>query len=179
MPENSVAGFVAAREAGYGAELDVQLTRDRIPVVVHDTTLRRVAGNPLRVAQATLAQLRRLRLEGTGETVPTLVEALGALGDAPVMVELKSGRPGAGRLEEAVAANLDDHHGPACVAGFNPASLRWFHRHRPEVVRVLTAGPPATPASPIPTSPESVCRNTSSASRWALTPPPLIGGRSG
>jgi glycerophosphoryl diester phosphodiesterase len=149
VPENSLAAFVAARAAGYGVELDVQLTRDRVPVVLHDPTLLRVAGSSLRVAQATVAQLRRLRLEGTDGTVPTLAEALAALGDAPVMVECKSARLNAGRLEERVAGVLDDHPGPACVAGFNPSTLRWFRRHRPAVVRVLTAGP-ASDYAPLP-----------------------------
>ncbi|MDT8409002.1 MAG: glycerophosphodiester phosphodiesterase family protein [Wenzhouxiangellaceae bacterium] len=42
-PENSLAGVQAALEAGARfVEFDVQLSRDRVPVVVHDATLRRV-----------------------------------------------------------------------------------------------------------------------------------------
>ena len=43
-PENSMAAFKKAVDAGYGIELDVQLTRDRIPVVFHDESLKRVCG---------------------------------------------------------------------------------------------------------------------------------------
>ena len=43
-PENSMAAFRKAVDAGYGIELDVQLTKDRIPVIFHDDTLKRVCG---------------------------------------------------------------------------------------------------------------------------------------
>lgn len=40
-PENSMAAFRKAVDAGFGIELDIQLTKDRIPVVFHDFTLKR------------------------------------------------------------------------------------------------------------------------------------------
>ena len=49
-PENSLAAFAAACEAGYGIELDLQMTRDGEVVVVHDGDLMRVAGAPRRSA---------------------------------------------------------------------------------------------------------------------------------
>ena len=42
-PENSMAAFRKAVEGGYGIELDVQLTKDQVPVVFHDFTLARMA----------------------------------------------------------------------------------------------------------------------------------------
>lgn len=141
VPENSLAAFAAAAEAGYGVELDVTLSRDRVPVISHDPTLQRAADRPERVAEMTVAALGGVRLGGTREHVPTLAAALRLLEDVPVMVELKQPNLRAGVLEQAVAPLLDAHPGEWCVAGFNPASLRWFRRHRPEAVRVLTAGP--------------------------------------
>ena len=41
-PENSMKAFRKAVDAGYGIELDVQLTKDRIPVVFHDESLNRL-----------------------------------------------------------------------------------------------------------------------------------------
>ncbi len=140
IPENSLAAFAAARDAGYGVELDVLAARDRVPVVVHDPVLTRLTGHPTRVAQRTAAELAGERLLDTDHGVPSLGEALGVLGDTPVMVEVKSLRLGAGVLEPAVASVLDDHRGPWCVASFNPASVAWFARHRPDAVRVLTSG---------------------------------------
>ncbi|MBF1041316.1 MAG: hypothetical protein HXK92_06675, partial [Lachnospiraceae bacterium] len=43
IPENSLAAFRRAVDAGYGIELDVQLTADGVPVVFHDGTLARMA----------------------------------------------------------------------------------------------------------------------------------------
>ena len=153
LPENSLAAFRAAAEAGYGVELDVMLAGDGTPVVVHDAVLLRTTGHALRVADLALADLQRLPLltadgDATTEAVPTLAEALAVIGDHPVMVEIKSRRLRAGRLEEAVAEALDAHPGRACIASFNPTTVRWFRRHRPETVRVLTATADADPRLP-------------------------------
>ncbi len=141
LPENTLPAFAAAREAGFGVELDVHLTRDGVPVVVHDRDLERLTGRAVRVDKLTTAELRDLPLLGSPELVPTLAEVLDVLGSAPVMVECKSLGLRVGRLERAVADLLASHAGPWCVAGFHPGTARWFRRHRPDVVRVLTAGP--------------------------------------
>lgn len=140
-PENSLAAFAAAAEAGYGVELDVMLSGDRVPVVSHDLTLERIADRPERIAALTVAELAGVTINGTREHVPTLAAALRVLRAVPVMVELKQPALRAGQLEAAVAPVLDAHPGPWCVASFNPATLRWFRRRRSEAVRVLTAGP--------------------------------------
>ncbi len=150
VPENSLAAFSAARSAGVGIELDVRLAADGVPVVFHDRRLDRLTAARGPIEAHTSEELGVLRLAATAEVVPTLAEALAVTGGAPVMVEVKSEHARAGPLEAAVAAVLADHDGPACVASFNPAVLRWFLRHRPDLPRVLTvaAGPTAerTPA---------------------------------
>ncbi|MEX1178711.1 MAG: glycerophosphodiester phosphodiesterase family protein [Nitriliruptor sp.] len=140
-PENCLPAFAAAREAGYGVELDVQLTRDGVPVVVHDRDLARLTGRAGRVGKVTAAELTELPVLGSDERVATLDQALDVLGPTPVMIECKSLGLRAGRLEAVVADRLETHDGPWCVAGFNPGTARWFRRYRPAAVRVLTAGP--------------------------------------
>ncbi|MBT1175665.1 glycerophosphodiester phosphodiesterase [Bifidobacterium sp. LC6] len=61
-PENSLAAFAAACEAGYGIELDLQLTLDGKVVVVHDADLLRVAGDPRRIEDLTYDELTRIPL---------------------------------------------------------------------------------------------------------------------
>lgn len=61
-PENSLAAFAAAAEAGFGIELDVQLTRDGKVVVIHDDDLLRVAGDPRRVEELTYDELIHIPL---------------------------------------------------------------------------------------------------------------------
>lgn len=137
-PENSLSAFEAARAAGVGVELDVHLSADGVPVVLHDADLDRVAGIRGQVGGWTVADLERLDFATGG--VPTLARALAVLGDAPAMVEVKNLDARAGALEPAVAAVLAAHAGPTCVASFNPDTLRWFRRNAPGMPRVLTAG---------------------------------------
>lgn len=139
IAENSRSAFVAAVRAGYGVEIDVQLSADGVPVVFHDRSLARLAEREDLVARLSARQLAEVRLSETDDGVPTLAAALDVLRSSPTMVEVKSSRLRPGRLEAAIAGVLDDHPGPVCVASFNPVSLRWFRRARPELPRVLTA----------------------------------------
>jgi len=141
--ENSRSAFEAAVAAGYGVELDVQLSADDVPVVFHDDTLERLAGTSDKISALTAAELAQAHLLGVDEGIPSLEEVLGILRDTPTMVELKTSRFRAGRLEPAVAQLLAAHPGPVCVASFNPIPLRWFRRNAADVVRVMTAMVPA------------------------------------
>lgn len=139
-PENSLAAFEAAVDDGVGIELDVHLTVDGHVVVTHDDDLVRVAGRSLSVAASTLARVTTLPLGGTDQRIPTLAQVLAQVaGRVPVMVEIKNPRRVAGPLEAAVAGVLDRTRGPVCVASFNPRTVGWFARHRPDVVRGQTA----------------------------------------
>ena len=44
VPENSLPSFQAAIDAGYGIELDIQLSSDKVPMVFHDADLDRICG---------------------------------------------------------------------------------------------------------------------------------------
>ena len=66
VPENSLAAFADAVKAGYGIELDVQLSADGEVMVFHDATLERMTGEKGKLSEYTLDQLRTLRLNGTG-----------------------------------------------------------------------------------------------------------------
>ena len=93
VPENSLPAFRAAAEAGYGVELDIQLSRDGQVVVFHDDTLDRVCGVHGRVDEFTFEELRGMRLCGTQETIPLLTEVFEVMGGrTPMIIELKTGR---------------------------------------------------------------------------------------
>lgn len=137
-PENSLAAFQAACAAGYGIELDVQLTRDGEAVVFHDATLERMCGVEGKLCDRSLSELRELRLKGTDETIPTLTEVLAEVGRrALVHIELKTPFGEVGPLEKRVTEVLVDHNGPTCVIGFNPYSHAWFAAHQPQILRGL------------------------------------------
>ncbi|MFI5261960.1 MAG: glycerophosphodiester phosphodiesterase [Candidatus Limnocylindrales bacterium] len=84
-PENSLAALVAGARAARsdGVEFDVRLTRDRVPVVIHDDTLERVQGAMGHVAAMTAAELVQ-------HAVPALADVLAALPPAAFLdIELK------------------------------------------------------------------------------------------
>ncbi|WP_187426726.1 glycerophosphodiester phosphodiesterase [Geothermobacter ehrlichii] len=87
-PENTLAAFQAALAAGAdGIELDVQVTRDGVPVVLHDERLDRTTDRRGRVRGLTLSQVRQADAGGwfhasfRGERVPTLQEVFEWAGD--------------------------------------------------------------------------------------------------
>src|SRR5471030_1910212 len=90
-PENSLAAFQAACSHGYGIELDVQLSADGEAMVFHDARLERLTGAEGRMADHTAADLGRLKLIGSDETIPTLADTLTMVGHrAMVLIELKT-----------------------------------------------------------------------------------------
>jgi glycerophosphoryl diester phosphodiesterase len=100
FPENTIAAFRAAIDAGAQmCELDVQLTRDRAIVVIHDETVDRTTDGRGAVAEMTLAELKLLdagaRFQGGarvhGERIPTLDEVFAATtGKCGLNIELKA-----------------------------------------------------------------------------------------
>ena len=82
-PENTLAAFRAAEAAGAaGIELDVHLSADGVPVVIHDETVDRTTDGHGPVAALTLCRLRQLDAGRwfapafAGEALPTLEEIL-------------------------------------------------------------------------------------------------------
>ncbi len=89
-PENTLRSVRRALEIGADAvEIDVRLSADGVPVVIHDETVDRTTDGTGRVAEMTLDDLRRLDA-GQGEGIPTLEEILDEVrGRAILFVELK------------------------------------------------------------------------------------------
>jgi glycerophosphoryl diester phosphodiesterase len=137
-PENSLGAFQAACAAGYGIELDVQLSADGEAMVFHDEDLERMTGQPGKLCDYTAADLGQMRLKGADERIPTLTEALVEVGHrAMVHVELKTPYGRVGPLEQRTHEVLIDHNGPVCVIGFNPYSHAWFADRYPQILRGL------------------------------------------
>ncbi|MEG1074938.1 MAG: glycerophosphodiester phosphodiesterase family protein [Ruthenibacterium sp.] len=135
VPENSLPAFRAAVAAGYGIELDIQLSRDGEVVVFHDDTLPRVCGKPERVDDYTFKQLRSFRLCGTEEKIPLLTEVLAVVdGKVPLIIELKTG-PRNKQLCTSAMEILCDYTGAYCIESFDPRIVRWFKKHEPQVLR--------------------------------------------
>ena len=141
VPENSLEAFRLAAEAGYGAELDVQLSKDGQVVVFHDDTLDRVCGVHGRVDERTFEELQQLRLCGTEQRIPLFSDVLDVIrGRGPLIVELKTGRHNR-ELCEKTYALLEGYRGEACIESFNPMIVAWFRFHGRDLVRGQLAAP--------------------------------------
>ena len=136
IPENSMAAFRAALEAGYGIELDIHLLKDGSLAVIHDSKLLRTTGCDGKIEDLTSDQLGNYRLEGTGETIPNFREVLELYaGKAPLIIELKSVDGNYAALCEAACACMEGYEGPWCMESFDPRCIRWLRLHRPDIIR--------------------------------------------
>ena len=128
VPENTLAAFAAAiaRPGCDGVELDVRASADRVPVVLHDATLRRVQGRPEAAADLPAAALRALG-------VPSLADVLAACPPPAFLdIELKEDL-GAIAVEALRAARVDAGGilERAVISSFEPAILQAMRRLAP------------------------------------------------
>jgi glycerophosphoryl diester phosphodiesterase len=145
-PENTLAAFEHGLRVGAdGLELDVQLSADGVPVVVHDATLERTTNTTGPVAARTAAELARVdagwhfagtrgdfpfRAKGFG--IPTLREVLLRYRGVPIIIEMKldSEAMGLRVAEDIRAAGADE---TACAAGYGSTSAATVRRTLPHV----------------------------------------------
>ncbi len=134
IPENSMAAFQRAADAGYGIELDVHMTADGNLVVFHDDTLRRMCGIEGRIADRTIEELQDLRLAGTGQGIPLLSSVLEMIdGRVPLLIELKMPDRDISMCR-VVCALLETYGGEYLIQSFNPFGVRWIRRRYPEIL---------------------------------------------
>ncbi|NLL77750.1 MAG: glycerophosphodiester phosphodiesterase [Clostridiales bacterium] len=134
-PENSLKALKKAIDAGFGVELDVQLTKDKVPVVFHDFTLKRVCNVEGKVSDYTYEELQQFRLYNSEEKIPAFEEFLKlADGKVPLIVELKIEWTDVSVCKLADEL-LSKYKGVYCIESFNPLGLIWYKRHRNDVMR--------------------------------------------
>lgn len=155
-PENTIAAFVRARELGAdGVELDVTLTRDRVPVVIHDDTVDRTTNGHGPVCSKSVSEIKQLDAgawkggEYKGERIPTLAEVLDALADwiqpsgtgqrGLVNIELKSRGLKTDGVEQRVVNEVQEKGAgdSVIISSFNPLALVRVRMLNPRLVRGL------------------------------------------
>jgi len=142
VPENSITAFKAAREGGYGVELDVQLSNDGQVIVFHDNDLKRVCGIDEKVNSKDRSELSALKLFETQDTIPLFSDVLEVLDDTPVIVELKSAGPDNVKLCEETLKILRKQGKNWCIESFDPRICAWFRKNAPDVLRGQLSNPP-------------------------------------
>ncbi|MET7764094.1 glycerophosphodiester phosphodiesterase [Streptomyces sp. NPDC005336] len=129
--ENTLASVRSAVRAGAGAvEIDVRLTRDGVPVLLHDATLKRLWGHDRPLAALTADELRRL----TDGGVPTLRSALAAVDSTRLLIDL----PDASAVPAAVAEVRESGAADRVYYCGEPAALHAVRRADPAAEIALT-----------------------------------------
>lgn len=177
-PENTPAAFRKALAIGVDAvELDVHLSSDGEPVVIHDPSLRRTTQGSGLVKDLTVAALRRLdagRWFGeafAGERIPTLAEALEILRTVRVIIELKNGPIYYPEIAGRVAAVVR-------AAGHQSITISSFDHHA--LLQIRLAEPEIETAALFSARPVDVVRLARDARaqylhpHWAFATPDLV-----
>lgn len=135
IPENTLAAFSRAADAGYGIELDIQLTKDEQVVVFHDMDLKRICSADGQICDYTYEELCSFQVKDTKQRIPLLRDVLHLVnGRVPLLVELKY-RNFSNRICERADELLSKYSGPYSIESFHPWALIWYRRHRPEICR--------------------------------------------
>jgi glycerophosphoryl diester phosphodiesterase len=135
LRENTIPAFEEAIEVGADyIELDVQATKDGVPVVFHDLRLDRMTKGHGPLRRRTFAELRSLDPQ-----IPTLEEVVElARGRVGIMAELK--RPYLFRRSDIVRRTLDLLDDSAVLVSFEPRALREARRLRPKMRLIQHVG---------------------------------------
>jgi glycerophosphoryl diester phosphodiesterase len=135
--ENTLSAFRRAIDGGYAIECDVHITADGAPIIFHDNVLKRLTGADGYIWQRTLAEMQALRIGGTQDYPPTLVETLDLIGGrTPIIIELK-GIPGEDDgLVEKVCSILKGYDGHAAIMSFD----HWLIRQMPNYAGSIPCG---------------------------------------
>ncbi len=159
-PENTLAAFDAALAQGCdGIELDLQLSRDGVPLVYHDRSLRKIGGGGKAVRQTDWAEIASRDAGGwldprhAGQAVPTLDQVLDRYARRTrLLLELKvrprDKRAGVGvALATAVAQRLQSRRlkRRVMVVCFDLETLELMTELAPEVPTVLNLKAPRRP----------------------------------
>jgi len=149
-PENTLASFASALEVGARlVELDVRLTRDGTPVILHDATLDRTTTGTGPVREHTLSEVRAVSAgypqlfasAFASERIPTLAEGLGLLrGRAKVMIEIKEESSGSDPEDGVEARTLAEVRragmvGEVAFLSFEARALERLREQAPEIPR--------------------------------------------
>jgi glycerophosphoryl diester phosphodiesterase len=119
--ENTLASFEIALAAGADyLESDIQVTKDRVPVLFHDADLKRLTGKKLKIAQLSWEQLKSIKLPRSGN-IPSLEQALMSFPTAKFNLDIKSPQAEAIGIEKILELNAAER---VLVSSFSERSRR-------------------------------------------------------
>jgi glycerophosphoryl diester phosphodiesterase len=146
-PENTLASIKEGFALGAGmVEIDIHLSRDGVPVVIHDDTVDRTTNGKGLVSGLTVAQLKRLDAGSwknpkyAGERIPTLAEVLDAAnGKGLLLLDLKV--DGMGRKIAEVMRKQSHPENSVAIGTWDVGQTDDFVRHMPRARILMTTDP--------------------------------------
>lgn len=148
ITENSLSAYANAVKNNYPIEIDVYMTADGEIVSFHDYTLERMTGKKGLIYESTLAEIKKLRLKGSDEKIPTLKEVLDLVnGKVPLLIELKD-QPKDEYVKTAVDI-LKNYKGEFAVQSFNPFYVNTIRKIAPGFIRGILATENAQDQKPL------------------------------
>ncbi|KRM61258.1 glycerophosphodiester phosphodiesterase [Paucilactobacillus vaccinostercus DSM 20634] len=132
FPENSLSGFsYAIDHAIDGLEFDVHLTKDNIPVIMHDEKINRTTNGRGKIRQYTFDELQQFQLSN-GETIPSLEQLLQLVAQRRVYLnlEFKTDRVHYTNIEKIVLDMVRDYDlvYPVIYSSFSLQTLKNAYR---------------------------------------------------
>jgi glycerophosphoryl diester phosphodiesterase len=138
--ENTASAALAAIDGNYAIECDVQISADGEAMVFHDDRLDRLTEGHGPVAALPAAELKRIALRKTADTMMTLGDYCDLIdGRATLVVEIKSRFDSDRRLAERVVQILSAYSGPAAAMSFDPWPVSVVRNMAPEIIRGIVA----------------------------------------
>jgi glycerophosphoryl diester phosphodiesterase len=136
--ENSATAAEMAIAADYAIEVDLQCSRDGLPVVFHDRTLERLTAETGPLASRDAAELCTIQLRDSKDRILSLDGLLTlVIGRVPLLIEVKSTWGEDPRYEANIAASLKSYPGHVAVMSFDPHCVAAFRRLSPSLPRGL------------------------------------------
>lgn len=136
-PENTLTGFRKALELGVDMiEFDVRVTKDKYPVVIHDSQLARLGKKFRRLKNLTLKEVKKIRIKDGEDEIPTLGEVLAVI-DNRVGLDIDLKVKGSAQIVIQTLRDYDVDFTNVMISSSFAGEIRTAEQLEPEVTTAL------------------------------------------
>lgn len=135
-PENTMISFLKAIELGCDyIEFDVHLSKDNVPVVIHDNKVERTCNGEGKIKNKTLKELKELQNKEKNQNIPTVEEVIKQFkGKTKFMIEIKGTKPTKNIIELIKKYKIQKD---SIIISFKPKALIEAKKIMPEIKTAL------------------------------------------
>ena len=117
--ENTLSSCKAAIDRGFNIEIDLHPSKDKIPVVFHDPSLKRMCNDDRNIRQMNIAELQKINIGDSQDHIASLDELLNLVdGKVGIIMELKGVLGEDDGFVESVGNSLKNYAGPVAMMSF-------------------------------------------------------------